>query len=339
VASNGTYVHDVTVVIPVYSGAATLPALLDELAPLTEGGRTPRGRHFRVTEVFLVNDNGAATSDDAIRKLAATHDVVRPIWLSRNYGQHAATLAGMASSTAAWIVTMDEDGQHDPGAIARMLDVALDEQRALVYAAPTNPPPHGAFRNATSAIVKGVATRALARGELGQYHSFRLVVGEVGRSVAAYCGQGVFLDVALSWVVERPATCPIEMRVEGDHRSGYNLRRLMSHFWRLVLTSGTRPLRAISLVGSILALAGLATAIYVMIKRLTTDVPVEGWTSVIITVLVSSGVVLFSLGVISEYLGAAVRMAMGKPPYLIVSDPRSGPLGHDEVDLDDSPAA
>ena len=54
----------------------------------------------------------------------------------------------------------------------------------------------------------------------------------------------------------------------------------------------------------------------------------------IITVLVTSGVLLFSLGVISEYLGAAVRMAMGKPPYLIVSDPRSGPLGHDEVDDD-----
>ena len=247
------YVHDLAVVIPVYGGAATLPGLLDEIIPLTEERRTPQGRHFRVTEVFLVNDNGAATSDDAIRKLAATHDVVRPIWLSRNYGQHAATLAGMASSTAPWIVTMDEDGQHDPAAIARMLDVALDEQRMLVYAAPTNPPPHGRFRNATSAAVKGLATRALARGELGQYHSFRLMVGEVGRSVAAYCGQGVFLDVALSWVVERPATCPVEMRVEGGRRSGYDLRRLLSHFWRLVLTSGTRPLRAISLVGSMLA--------------------------------------------------------------------------------------
>src|SRR5262249_34947321 len=159
-----------------------------------------------------------------------------------NFGQHAATLAGMASSTAPWIVTMDEDGQHDPAAIGRMLDVALDEQRMLVYAAPTNPRPHGAFRNGTSRFARWLARRALGRGELGQYHSFRLMVGEIGRSVAAYCGQGVFLDVALSWVVERPALCPVEMRAEGDRPSGYDLRRLISHFWRLVLTSGTRPL-------------------------------------------------------------------------------------------------
>ena len=328
------YVHDLAIVIPVYGGASTLPKLLDEIIPLTEERRTPRGRHFRVTEVYLVNDNGAASSDEAIRKLAATHDVVRPVWLSRNYGQHAATLAGMASSTAPWIVTMDEDGQHDPAAIARMLDVALDEQRMLVYAAPTNPPPHGQFRNTTSAVVKGLATRVLVKGELGRYHSFRLMVGEIGRSVAAYCGEGVFLDVALSWVVERPASCPVAMRVEGGRRSGYGLRRLLSHFWRLVLTSGTQPLRVISLVGSAVAAVGFLAAAYVILMRLTRDVQVEGWTSVIIAVLVTSGVVLFSLGVISEYLGTAVRMAMGKPQYLIVTDPRSGPLGHDEVDDD-----
>jgi undecaprenyl-phosphate 4-deoxy-4-formamido-L-arabinose transferase len=333
-------VHDLAIIIPVYGGASTLPKLLDEIIPLTEECRTPRGRRFRVTEVYLVNDNGAASSDETIRKLAATHDVVRPVWLSRNYGQHAATLAGMASSTAPWIVTMDEDGQHDPAAIARMLDVALDEQRMLVYAAPTNPPPHGRFRNTTSAVVKGLATRVLVKGELGRYHSFRLMVGEIGRSVAAYCGEGVFLDVALSWVVERPASCPVAMRVEGSRRSGYGLRRLLSHFWRLVLTSGTQPLRVISLIGSAVAAVGFLTAGYVIFKRLTQDVQVEGWTSVIITVLVTTGVALFSLGVIAEYLGAAVRMAMGKPQYLIVTDPRSGPLGHDEVDdeADDAPS-
>jgi len=229
---------------------------------------------------------------------------------------------------------MDEDGQHDPAAIARMLDVALDEQRMLVYAAPTNRPPHGRFRNTTSAAVKTLALRVLAQGELGRYHSFRLMVGEIGRSVAAYCGQGVYLDVALSWVVERPGSCPVAMRDEGGRRSGYDLRRLLSHFWRLVLTSGTKPLRVISLIGSAVAAVGFLAAGYVAFARLTRNVQVEGWTSVIITVLVTSGVVLFSLGVISEYLGAAVRMAMGKPTYLIVTDPRSGPLGHDEIDDD-----
>ena len=321
------YVHDVAVVIPVYSGEATLPSLLDELACLMEPSATPGGRVFEVTEVILVHDHGPDRSDETMRVLADKYRQVRGVWLSRNYGQHAATLAGMASSTASWIVTMDEDGQHDPAAIARMIDVALDDQRPLVYAKPTNPPPHGALRNAASSFVKWLSTRVLTRGELGEYHSFRLILGEVGRSVAAYCGQGVYLDVALAWVVDRSSTCPVEMRSEGDRPSGYSFRRLLSHFWRLVVTAGTRPLRFISLLGVVLAAAGLIVAAYVLWARAVRGVDVEGWTSVVIAVLVSNGAVLFCLGVISEYLGVAVRMATGRPPYLIVSDVETGPLG------------
>ena len=65
------------------------------------------------------------------------------VWLSRNYGQHAATLAGMSSSGGDWIVTLDEDGQHDPSYVGAMLDVALAEQASVVYARPVNPAPHG----------------------------------------------------------------------------------------------------------------------------------------------------------------------------------------------------
>ena len=204
----GTYVHELSVVIPVYQGSLTLTPLVAEVTALATPFRTPGGRTARVSEVLLVDDRGRDGSDEVIRRLERDGVGVRGIWLSRNFGQHAATLAGMASSTGAWIVTMDEDGQHDPAAIGAMLDVALDQQRSLVYAKPTNAPPHHALRNATSGFVKWFSTRVLAPGDLGEYHSFRLVLGEVGRSVAAYCGNGVYLDVALGWVVDRPATCP-----------------------------------------------------------------------------------------------------------------------------------
>jgi len=320
------YVHEVSVVIPVYRGARTLRPLVAELSELAVPAATPRGRLVRVAEVLLVDDRGPDGSAETIRQLEAEHPEVRAVWLSRNFGQHAATLAGMASSTGSWIVTLDEDGQHDPAAIGRMLDVALDEQRSLVYAKPTNRPPHSPFRNASSQLVKWLATRVLAPGDLGEFHSFRLVLGEVGRSVAAYCGRGVYLDVALSWVVDRPGTCPVAMRDEGAHTSGYDLRRLVGHFLRLVLTAGTRPLRFISVLGILLSLLGMAAAAYVAWGSVVRGVDVEGWTSVIIAVLVLSGAILFSLGVISEYLGIAVGMAMGRPPYLIVSDPERGPL-------------
>src|SRR4051794_7161387 len=111
--------HQISVVVPVYRGATTLRGLFDEIAVLHDEFVTEGGHRARVAELLLVHDNGPDASDEVIRKLAAEHDWVRPVWLSRNYGQHPATLAGMASSGGDWIVTMDEDGQHDPSYIGQ----------------------------------------------------------------------------------------------------------------------------------------------------------------------------------------------------------------------------
>jgi undecaprenyl-phosphate 4-deoxy-4-formamido-L-arabinose transferase len=318
--------HTIAIVVPVYRGEGTLPELLDELEPYVAGVRTPGGTPYRVTEVVLVHDAGPDRSDLTIRALAERFPFVRPVWLARNFGQHAATLAGMSSTSAEWIVTMDEDGQHDPAAIARMLDTALENRAPLVYAAPTNPPPHSLFRNATSRLAHGVAS-VLGAGELSDFHSFRLVEGEVGRGLAAYCGESVFLDVALTWVVNRTATCPVEMREERGRPSGYSARRLASHFWRLVLTSGTRPLRLVAFFGAFLGLVAVVLLAWVVWARLTDQVSVQGWASTTVILLVTSGGILFSLGIMAEYLGIAAKSAMGKPLYLVVSDPAGGPLG------------
>jgi polyisoprenyl-phosphate glycosyltransferase len=326
---DGGYVHTVSVVVPVYQGKHTLPGLVKELEPLTSGVSTPAGHHLQVTEVLLAYDHGPDDSAETIRQLAQQYEFVHPIWLSRNFGQHAATLAGMASSGSDWIVTMDEDGQHDPACIPAFLDTALTRQAALVYAKPTNPPPHGAFRNLASAQAKKLLVRLLGNDELADFQSFRLVLGEVGRSVAAYVGAGVFLDVAMSWVNDRVAVCPVTLRSEGDRPSGYTTRRLLSHLWRMIITSGTRGLRLVSIVGVAFAAVGLLLAGYVVVAQLVSDVIVQGWTSVVVAVLVGTGMILFSLGVIAEYIGVAVNMAMGKPLYLIVSDPADGPLGAD----------
>src|SRR5215216_689132 len=117
--------HTVAVVIPVYRGEDTLPELVEELDRVAAPQLSPAGHRFRVTEVVLVHDVGPDRSDRTIRSLAQRYDYVRPVGLARNFGQQAATLAGMSSTSADWIVTMDEDGQHDPAAIGSMLDAAL----------------------------------------------------------------------------------------------------------------------------------------------------------------------------------------------------------------------
>src|SRR3954454_17386407 len=192
--------HTVSVVIPVYAGQRTLDAVVEDILPLVSGATTEGGHRFRVSEVILVHDHGPDDSPTVIRALAAKHAFIRPIWLTRNFGQHAATLAGMASSGGDWIVTMDEDGQHDPAYIPQMLDTAMRDRAGVVYALPTNEPPHGLLRNLASKGSKWLVERWVRDIDVSSFQSYRLILGEVGRSVAAYAGAGVYLDVALSWV-------------------------------------------------------------------------------------------------------------------------------------------
>jgi undecaprenyl-phosphate 4-deoxy-4-formamido-L-arabinose transferase len=95
----------------------------------------------------------------------------------------------------------------------------------------------------------------------------------------------------------------------------------------MVLTSGTRLLRFVSITGVAFALLGLLFALALVANRLFGGALPPGWTSVMVVVLVSTGALLFALGVLAEYLGVAVNMAMGKPLYLVSSDPQHGPLG------------
>ena len=192
--------------------------------------------------------------------------------------------------------------------------------------------PRTAFRNLASRLAKRVINSLTGGANATIFNSYRLILGEVGRSVAAYAGAGAFLDIALGWVVDKAVSTPVEARNEGDRQSGYSLRRLLSHFLRMVLTAGTRGLRVVSAAGVLFALLGVIYAIFLVIHQLVSPAPIAGWTSLAVVLLISSGAIMFALGVIAEYIGVTVNAALGKPPYLVAQDPVLGPLGRDVPD-------
>src|SRR5438046_617364 len=283
-------VHTISVVVPVYMGEKTLAPLVAEIEPLIRTGRTPQGNLFRVSEVILVHDCGPDNSDTVMEQLAEQYPVVKLIWLARNFGQHAATLAGTASSTSEWVVTMDEDGAHDPADIGRFLDRALTTGAQLVYALPENPASHGVVRNLLSAVTKRLLVCLLVGDDVvSRFHSYRLISGEIARSLAAYCGYNVYLDVALAWFVAGRAHCPARLRTPWRSGSGYSYRSLAAHFWRLVLTSGVRPLRVISFLGIGSILLSAAISVWAIWSWITGHVAVPGWTSLTIMISFFSG--------------------------------------------------
>lgn len=312
-----------SVVIPVYQGERTLSATVHELIEVSAAWKS---EELSLAEIVLVHDHGPDGSADVIRRLASESELIRPVWLTRNFGQHAATLAGMASTTQEWVVTMDEDGQHDPRFIPELISTAISKAAPVVYGSPANPPSHGRFRNWASQYAKSSVARLSGIESLAYAESFRLLTGEVARSVAAFAGSGAYLDVAVSWIASSSVTHPTISREDG-RASGYRLRSLFSHFWRLVRSSGTRPLRFIAVVGALFAVASIAISLWFGISRLTgADFP-EGFATQVVSTLLPSGLVLISLGVIAEYLGSLIQVALGQPSYLVGSDPAEGPLG------------
>lgn len=311
----------VSIVVPVYRGEATLATLIGEIAPLTVEQRSPAGNRFVVSEVLLVHDCGPDRSDQVIESLSGQYPFVRPVWLSRNYGQHAATMAGMASATGDWVATIDEDGQQDPMDIGLMLDSAISGALQLVYAHPKTPPPHGWLRNTLSKSAKLVITKLLGNDKIGRFNSFRLVSGEIARTLAAYCGNGVYLDMGLFWITGRIGHCPVTLRREMDRPSSYSYWKLFGHFWNLIFTTGTRPLRLITLMGFLSVFVAISVAGYALYGKVHGDVPVQGWTSLLIVVAFFSGCILTALGVIAEYLAVTMSIAMGKPLYVVATKP------------------
>ena len=312
----------ISVVIPVYRGEQSLPPILVELSAFTKVAcHTSNGNSFTIKEVLLVHDSGPDRSDLALENLAKVYKFVKPIWLSRNFGQHAATLAGMASAVGDWVITMDEDGQQNPEEIGKMLDIALAGNYQVVYAQPLNLPPHGAFRNYCSKFAKTLASRFLGIGHHGGlFNSYRLIEGEIARILAAYCGNGVYLDVALCWIANRIGYAPMLLRGEA-RPSSYSLGMLTNHFLRMILTSGTRPLRAISIMGGISFLLALFFSGYALYSKFIETTPIQGWTSLLIIISFFSGLIMISLGIVAEYLALTTGIVMGKPLYVVTSKP------------------
>jgi undecaprenyl-phosphate 4-deoxy-4-formamido-L-arabinose transferase len=312
---------NISLIIPVYKGEKCLSKLIDEIKPLTDLQATPMGSPFIINEVLLVHDCGPDKSDQVIEYLISKYEFIRAIWLTRNYGQHAATLAGMASAAGDWVVTMDEDGQQDPNYIGNMLDVALGNSLQIVYAKPLNAPPHGFLRNFFSFLAKKISIKLLGgKYQAGVFNSFRLIDGEIARILAAYCSNGIYLDIALVWVANRIGYCPVDLRNE-ERDSSYNFSMLMSHFWRMVLTAGTAPLRLITFAGILSLFVTLGVFCYVLYSKLIAQTPIQGWASLLMFLSFFSGLIMISLGVLAEYLALTVGIMMGKPLYMVSSKP------------------
>lgn len=319
----------ISIVVPVYSGADYLSDLVAQIETL-RGRWQNEGVDLLINEAIFVLDEPVDNSRELLRNLATEHAWIRVVNLSRNFGQHSATVAGILYSSGDWVVTLDEDLQHHPLQIETLLKVACAERADVVYASPEASVHGGGYRDRLSKTAKFMISRMSGNRFVQFFNSFRLIRGDVARAASSICAQYTYFDVALTWFTQRIATINVDMsddRYKAQNKSGYRLSTLLQHAKRLVLTSDFRILR---LTTSAAVLAFLTSVIYgawVLYSRFFSDqvIEVEGWTSLIIVILAFGSVSIFILGLIVEFLHMSMLQLQGKPSFFVVnrsSDPK-----------------
>jgi glycosyltransferase involved in cell wall biosynthesis len=297
-----------SVIIPVYNSEPTLPDLCARLAA-TLPTLAP------VYELILVNDNSRDGSWAAITRLAPAYPWLRAINLMRNFGQHNALLCGIRAARYPIIVTMDDDLQHPPEEIARLLD-PLAAGCDVVYGTPRQEQ-HGFLRDLASQITKIALRSAMGADIARNVTAFRAFRTPVRDAFATYQGPFVSIDVLLTWGTTRFVAVPVRHDPRRAGVSNYTFRRLVTHALNMITGFSVLPLQLASIIGFAFTLFGIGILIFVLGRYLLTGDSVPGFPFLASVIAIFSGAQLFALGIIGEYLARIYFRILDRPSYVI----------------------
>ena len=300
---------DVSIVIPVFGGSDALPQLHQRLAAcLQDAGLS--------WELILVDDRGRGESWPAIRALADAFPQVTGLRLSRNFGQHAATICGIEHARGEWIVTMDDDLEHPPEAIPALLKAGNPECPLVYGVFPQRT--HSAYRNFSSETMRWTLKRAFP--DLNEhYSSFRAIHAPLAQQLPDFKLSKPYIDGMLSWMTSSVTTVEVAHGERHHGESAYTLRKLVSHAVNVFVTFSHLPLRIASYGGAALALVSFAYMVFVVFGYFSGRITNPGYTSLMSVILFACGVQLLILGVLGEYVGRLMGSAYRKPVYLVES--------------------
>ncbi len=296
---------NISVVVPVYCGAVIIPVLITRL----ESVLLQIAGSF---EVILVNDGSRDHSWDVIVQLSNKYSWVRGINLMRNYGQHNALLAGIRAAQYEIIVTMDDDLQHPPEELPKLL-VEIEKGYDVVYGVP-EARAHSLFRALSSRFTKWLMGVALDSPNIARSSAFRAFRAQVQEAFLDYRSQFVSIDVLLTWGTSKFSSVPVHHDQRYAGKSNYTFRKLVRHTFNRVTSLSTLPLRLSSMIGFAFTVFGFLVLVYVVARYLLHGSPVQGFPFLASLIALFSGVQLFAMGIFGEYLARMYFRMMGRPP-------------------------
>jgi undecaprenyl-phosphate 4-deoxy-4-formamido-L-arabinose transferase len=298
----------ISAVVAAYNSELSLPELARRLQPVLDSAATEY-------EMIIIDDGSQDRTWLVIQELARDNAWIKGVHLMRNYGQHNAVLCGIRLAQNEVIVTLDDDLQHPPEEIPKLLEKLTDD-KDVVYGPPAQET-HGLWRDLASQVTKIALQSAMGAPIARKAGPFRAFRTKVRDAFSGYDGPYVSVDVLLTWGTTRFAAVEVRHDPRTLGKSNYTFRKLVVHAVNMITGFSTLPLQLSSLIGFALTLVGVAALLFVLVRYLIVGGGVPGFSFLASMIAIFSGAQLFSLGIIGEYLARMHLRTMQHPTYSV----------------------
>lgn len=299
----------VSFVIPCYRSEKTLPGVIEEIkdamAKLSE----------YCFEIILVNDSSPDNTWKTIEQLSKDNENITGINLAKNFGQHAALMAGMRESDGDFVICLDDDGQTPANEVGKLL-AALEDNHDAVYARYGNKK-HSAFRNMGSKVNELMTRVMLGKPKELFVSSYFGVKKFVVEDMIRYQNSYPYVIGLVLRATKNIVNVDVQHREREEGRSGYTLKKLLGLWFNGFTAFSVTPLRIATVIGVGCALIGFAYGIYIFVRRLLDPNMVMGFSSLMCVILFVGGMMMIMLGLVGEYIGRIYISLNNSPQYVI----------------------
>ncbi|WP_037373236.1 glycosyltransferase family 2 protein [Salinimicrobium xinjiangense] len=297
-----------SIVSPVYNAEKIIPQLISRIEISVQ----------KITadyEIILVEDKGQDNSWELIEKEASANSKVVGIKLSRNFGQHYAITAGLDEADGDWVVVMDCDLQDQPEEIEKLYHKAQEGFEIVI----------ARRSNRKDSFVKKLFSKMFYR-TLGYLTgskqdetvaNFGIYSRKAVNAIVSMRESIRYFPTMVKWVGFKSVVVPVEHAARSEGNTSYNLKRLLNLALDIILAYSDKPIRLVVKTGLFISFLSVVIALIYFIKWVKGDVVVLGYTSLIISIWLLSGVILSTLGIIGLYVGKIFEGVKKRPIYII----------------------
>ena len=300
---------ELSVVVPVYNSSQTIARVVGAISALQIEGSL---------EIVLVNDGSDDNSAAVCVKLLENASIpITFVNLARNFGEHNAVMAGLARAKGRFIVTIDDDLQHDPVDIVNLYKYCRDGGLDVIYTYWDNKK-HNLIRNLGSLLTNKMISVIMGKPQDIYFSTFRCMSRFLVKRILRYDGPYPYIDGLILQITDKIGKMKTVHQKREVGRSGYSSRKLTSLWLNIIINYSVMPLRLSTIIGIGLSALGLLYAIGVIFIQIMYEIQ-EGWASLMSVVLLFSGVQLIVLGVMGEYLGR-IHLTNNRKPQFVVRE-------------------